>query len=59
MKLGDLLAGIPLTGGNYNKELEIKSISYDTRTLKKDDFVLSSISLHISIEFPYLFSLNY
>ena len=35
MKLGDLLAGIPLTGGNYNKELEIKSISYDTRTLKK------------------------
>lgn len=35
MKLGDLLAGIPLTGGNYNSELEIKSISYDTRTLEK------------------------
>ena len=34
MKLRDLLAGVPLTGGNADLNMEINSISYDTRTLK-------------------------
>ena len=34
MKLSDLLAGIPLTGDAHNLEMEISSISYDTRTLR-------------------------
>ena len=34
MKLCDLLAGVPLTGGEVNLEMEISSISYDTRTLE-------------------------
>ena len=33
VKLGDLLAGVPLTGEIFDQELEITSISYDTRTL--------------------------
>ena len=33
MKLRDLLAGVPLTGGEVNPEMEISSISYDSRTL--------------------------
>ena len=33
MKLCDLLAGVPLTGGEVNPDMEIFSISYDTRTL--------------------------
>ncbi len=34
MKLWDLLHGIPLTGENCNLDMEITSISYDTRTLE-------------------------
>ena len=34
MKLRDLLAGVPLTGGNADLNMEINSISYDTRTLE-------------------------
>ena len=34
MKLRSVLAGVPLTGGNVDMELEINSISYDTRTLQ-------------------------
>lgn len=33
MKLCDLLAGVPLTGGEVNPDMEISSISYDSRTL--------------------------
>ena len=33
MKLWQLLAGVPLTGEPYSQEMEITSISYDTRTL--------------------------
>lgn len=33
MKLSDLLAGIPLTGETSSLDMEINSISYDTRTL--------------------------
>ena len=33
VKLCDLLAGVPLTGGEVNPEMEISSISYDSRTL--------------------------
>lgn len=33
MKLWQLLAGVPLTGEPYPQEMEITSISYDTRTL--------------------------
>ena len=33
MILRELLAGVPLTGGNLNLDMEISSISYDTRTL--------------------------
>ena len=33
MKLRDLLAGVPLTGGEVNLDMEIFSISYDSRTL--------------------------
>ena len=34
MKLRSILAGVPLTGGDVDMELEITSISCDTRTLK-------------------------
>ena len=34
MKLRDLLAGVPLTGDGPDLEMEINSISYDTRTLQ-------------------------
>ena len=34
MKLCDLLAGVPLMGECFNSELEITSISYDSRTLR-------------------------
>ena len=34
MKLCDLLAGVPLTGGEVNLDMEIFSISYDSRTLE-------------------------
>ena len=34
MNLRDLLAGVPLTGGSVGQEMEINSISYDTRTIK-------------------------
>ena len=34
MKLRDLLAGVPLTGDGPDLEMEINSISYDTRTLR-------------------------
>ena len=34
MKLCDLLAGVPLTGGEVNSNVEIFSISYDSRTLR-------------------------
>ena len=34
MKLRDLLAGVPLTGAGPDLEMEINSISYDTRTLQ-------------------------
>ena len=34
MILRELLAGVPLTGGNLNLDMEIYSISYDTRTLE-------------------------
>ena len=34
MKLCDVLAGVPLTGGEVNPDMEISSISYDSRTLK-------------------------
>ena len=33
MKLWQLLAGVPLTGEPYSQDMEITSISYDTRTL--------------------------
>ena len=33
MKLRQLLAGVPLTGGKLDEDMEIYSISYDTRTL--------------------------
>lgn len=33
MKLRGVLAGVPLTGGGADMEMEINSISYDTRTL--------------------------
>lgn len=34
MKLHALLAGVPLTGGSPDLDMEISSISYDTRTLR-------------------------
>ena len=34
MKLCELLRGVPLAGEMFNQELEITSISYDTRTLE-------------------------
>ncbi|MEH2937250.1 UDP-N-acetylmuramoyl-L-alanyl-D-glutamate--2,6-diaminopimelate ligase [Lawsonibacter sp. JLR.KK007] len=34
MKLHALLAGVPLTGGSPDLDMEISSISYDTRTLQ-------------------------
>ena len=34
MILRELLAGVPLTGGNPDLNMEISSISYDTRTLE-------------------------
>ena len=34
MKLRDLLAGVPLTGGNADLNMEINSISYESRTLE-------------------------
>ena len=34
MILRELLAGVPLTGGNPDLDMEISSISYDTRTLE-------------------------
>lgn len=34
MILRDLLAGVPLTGGSLTSDMEISSISYDTRTLE-------------------------
>ena len=34
MKLRDLLAGVPLTGGNADLNMEINSLSYDSRTLE-------------------------
>ena len=34
MKLRDLLAGVPLSGGGADLEMEINSISYDSRTLQ-------------------------
>lgn len=34
MKLCDLLVGVPLKGGNADLNMEINSISYDTRTLR-------------------------
>lgn len=34
MKLRDLLARVPLMGGTQNQEMEISSISYDSRTLE-------------------------
>jgi UDP-N-acetylmuramoyl-L-alanyl-D-glutamate--2,6-diaminopimelate ligase len=33
MKLRGLLTGVPLMGGNLNQDMEISSISYDTRTI--------------------------
>lgn len=33
MKLRDLLAGVPLTGGSANLDMEINSISYDSRSI--------------------------
>lgn len=32
MKLRQLLNGVPLKGGNIDQEMEINSISYDSRT---------------------------
>jgi len=34
MKLRDLLVGVPLTGGSLDRDMEISSISCDTRTIK-------------------------
>ena len=34
MNLRSLLAGVPLTGGTSNLDVEISSISYDSRTLE-------------------------
>ena len=34
MKLRDLLVGVPLNGGNLDLEMEISSISYDSRTIR-------------------------
>ena len=34
MKLRDLLVGVPLTGESLSQDMEIFSISYDTRTLE-------------------------
>ena len=34
MKLRQLLNGVPLKGGNIDQEMEINSISYDSRTLE-------------------------
>ena len=34
MKLRSVLADVPLTGGNVDMEMEINSISYDTRTMQ-------------------------
>ena len=34
MKLHSLLAGVPLMGDLYAQDVEITSISYDTRTLR-------------------------
>lgn len=34
MKLRDLLARVPLMGGTLNRDMEISSISYDSRTLE-------------------------
>ena len=34
MKLRELIAGVPLTGGSADLEMEIYSISYDSRTLE-------------------------
>ena len=34
MKLRDLLAGVPLVGEKPDLDMEISSISYDTRTLE-------------------------
>ena len=47
MKLRDLLAGVPLTGGNADLNMEINSISYDSRTLEPGALfvTLSGLSL--------------
>ena len=42
MKLRDLLAGVPLTGGNADLNMEINSISYDSRTWSRALFVTLS-----------------
>ncbi len=34
MKLCQLLEGVPITSGNYDPQMEISSISYDSRTLR-------------------------
>ena len=34
MKLRGLLTGVPLMGGNLNQDMEISSISNDTRTIQ-------------------------
>ena len=34
MKLRELIAGVPLTGGAADLDMEIYSISYDSRTLE-------------------------
>ncbi len=34
MKLRELISGVPLSGGTADLEMEINSISYDSRTLE-------------------------
>ena len=34
MKLWNLLHGVPLTGEHFTEDMEISSLSYDTRTLE-------------------------
>lgn len=33
MRLEELLKGVPLAGGTWNRDVEITGISYDTRTM--------------------------
>lgn len=50
MKLRDLLAGVPLTGGTADLEMEINSISYDSRTVEPGGLFVAVHGSHLDGE---------